>query len=72
MPADRLLARTAITFAAAAATAVAACGKTDAPPPPPPVNNTAPAYGVPVVMVDGSAVEQAPVPPPVQGPMPKK
>lgn len=71
MPADRLLARAAITFAAAAATAVTACGKTDVPPQPPPVdnpnNNVAPAYGVPVIMVDGSAVEQppTPVPPPV-------
>jgi hypothetical protein len=46
MPTDRLLARTALTFATAAATALSGCGKEEAQQPP----NVAPMYGVPAVM----------------------
>lgn len=49
MPADRLLARTALSFAAAAATTLAGCGKETADKPPEPPVNVAPAYGVPIV-----------------------
>lgn len=64
-PNDRLLARAALTFAAAAATTLTACGKepTDKPVPAP-TNTTkenmpAPAYGPPPMMYD-AAPEPAP------------
>lgn len=63
---DRLLARAALTFAAAAATTLTACGKeaTDKPVPAPtstPNDNLpAPAYGPPPMMIDAAPPEPAP------------
>jgi len=68
-PSDRLLARVAVTFAAAAATALTACGKEPTDKPVPAPTNTmntdnlpAPAYGPPPVMPEAAAPDFAPAP----------